>query len=55
MSKKRETIDAGLASWIAKQRVFFVATAPLSPTGHINASPKGGDSFRILGPTEVAY
>jgi hypothetical protein len=37
------------------QRVFFVATAPLSADGHINCSPKGGDSFRVLGPLGVAY
>jgi hypothetical protein len=55
MSKQRENIDADLAAWIVRQRVFFVATAPLSPNGHINASPKGGDAFRILGPLEVAY
>ena len=55
MSKQRENIDADLAAWISRQRVFFVATSPLSPHGHINASPKGGDAFRILGPLEVAY
>jgi hypothetical protein len=55
MSKQRESIDSELAAWISQQRVFFVATAPLSPDGHINISPKGGDSFRVLGTTEVAY
>lgn len=55
MSKQRENIDSELAAWIAQQRVFFVATAPLSPHGHINTSPKGGEAFRILGPLEVAY
>jgi len=55
MSHQRENIDSELAAWIAQQRVFFVATAPLSPNGHINTSPKGGESFRILGPLEVAY
>ena len=39
----------------AEQRVFFVATAPLALDGHVNISPKGGDSFRVLGPTEIAY
>lgn len=52
---KRECIDADLAAWIGKQRIFFVATAPLSPNGHVNASPKGGEAFRILGPLEVVY
>lgn len=55
MSKRRESIDAEMAQWIAAQRVFFVATAPLSPENHINVSPKGGDTFRILGPMEAAY
>lgn len=55
MSKRHENIDSELAAWIAKQRVFFVATAPLSPNGHINSSPKGGEAFRVLGPLEVAY
>ena len=55
MSNAHEAIDADLASWIRKQPMFFVATAPSSPTGHINSSPKGGDSFRVLGPMEVAY
>lgn len=55
MGKQRERIDSDLAAWISRQRVFFVATAPLSMNGHINASPKAGDAFRILGPREVAY
>jgi hypothetical protein len=55
MSKQRENIDSDLAAWISRQRVFFVATAPLSASGHINTSPKGGESFRILGSLEVAY
>jgi len=32
-----------------------VATAPLSPTGSINCSPKGLDTFRVISPTEVIY
>ena len=55
MSKQLECIDADLAEWIKNQGVFFVATAPLSPEGHINISPKGGNSFCVLGPMEVAY
>jgi hypothetical protein len=55
MSKQLDNIDSDIAVWISRQRVFFVATSPLSSNGHINASPKGGDAFRILGPREVAY
>lgn len=35
--------------------MFFVATAPLAADGLVNCSPKGMDTFRILGPREVAY
>jgi len=42
-------------SFIKKQHLFFVATAPLSAEGHINLSPKGLDSFRILSDSRVAY
>jgi hypothetical protein len=55
MSKQRENIDPELAGWIARQHIFFVATAPLSASAHINLSPKGGDTFRVLGPKEIAY
>jgi hypothetical protein len=44
-----------LREFIGAQHVFFVATAPLSRDGHVNVSPKGLDTFRILGPTTVAY
>lgn len=55
MSKHHDHIDSELAAWIARQRIFFVGTAPLSPRGHINTSPKGGETFRVLGPLEVSY
>lgn len=41
--------------FIRRQRMFFVATAPLAAEGHINLSPKGYDVLRIFSPTEVAY
>ena len=55
MSKQRECIDEELAGWLRRQHIFYVASAPLSGEGHINCSPKGGDSFRVLGPMEAAY
>lgn len=55
MGKQLESIDPELAAWIARQRLFFVATAPLTPNGHINTSPKGGEAFRVLAPMEVVY
>jgi hypothetical protein len=55
MGKRLTSIEPELAAWMAGQHVFFVGTAPLAQSGHINLSPKGGDAFRILGPMEVAY
>lgn len=56
MGKVFDEIDERLASWIARQHVFFVGTAPLAADGHVNVSPKGDvGSFRVLGPREVAY
>ncbi len=55
MAKLYDAIDDKLAAFIAKQKMFFVATAPLSGEGHVNVSPKGYDAFRILGPKQVAY
>jgi hypothetical protein len=52
---KGESITDTLRQWIEAQRIFFVATAPLSADGFVNCSPKGLDSFRILGPHDVAY
>ncbi|MEM7783449.1 MAG: pyridoxamine 5'-phosphate oxidase family protein [Planctomycetota bacterium] len=44
-----------LQDWIEDQKLFFVSTAPLAKEGLINCSPKGADTFRILGPHQVAY
>lgn len=55
MSKRHESITDEISTWIRKQRLFFVATAPSSLDGHVNVSPKGGDSFRVLAPLEVVY
>jgi len=55
MGKPHTEIPPDLAAFIARQRVFFVATAPLSGGGHVNLSPKGMDTFRVLSPTRVAY
>src|SRR5688500_12051852 len=55
MGKSYDGITPELSQWIEQQRLFFVATAPLAREGLINCSPKGMDTFRILGPREVAY
>ena len=53
--KFHEEIRDRHREFIEEQHVFFVATAPLSPEGHVNLSPKGLDSFAILDPNRVAY
>ena len=55
MGKLYDFITPELKEWIGEQKLFFVATAPLSAAGHINCSPKGGDCFRILDPLTVVY
>ena len=55
MGKVYEQIDEALEEFIRGQQMFFVATGPLSASGHINLSPKGLDTLRILGPHTVAY
>ncbi len=55
MGKVFEEITPKLTEWISAQKMFFVSTAPLAANGHVNCSPKGGDSFCVLGPHEVAY
>ncbi|MBL4616117.1 MAG: pyridoxamine 5'-phosphate oxidase family protein [Robiginitomaculum sp.] len=55
MGKLYEELDAKLIEFINKQKVFFVASAPLSGDGHVNVSPKGYDSLVILNSTSVAW
>lgn len=55
MGKVYETITPHLKTFIEKQKMFFVSTAPLSADGVVNVSPKGWDSIRILDETTVAY
>ena len=55
MGKEYTEITEGIQKWIAKQHLFFVATAPNKSTGLINCSPKGLDSLRVLGPQQMAY
>ena len=55
MGKVYDRIDAKLAGWIERQRLFFVATAPVAG-GHVNVSPKGPiGSLRIVDERTVEY
>ncbi|HEX3511003.1 MAG TPA: pyridoxamine 5'-phosphate oxidase family protein [Solirubrobacteraceae bacterium] len=56
MGKVFASIDDDLARWIARQPLFFVASAPLDPEGHVNVSPKGPiDTLAVLDAGTVAY
>jgi hypothetical protein len=55
MGKVHQQIDGTIQAFIDRQRLFFVATAPLDGGGHVNVSPKGLDTLRVLGPARVAY
>jgi hypothetical protein len=55
MGKFYNNISQDHAGFIRDQRIFFVATAPLSAEGRINLSPKGLDCFRVLGENLVGY
>ncbi len=55
MGQIYESIDAKLREWLAAQKLFFVATAPLSQDGHVNCSPKDAESFRVLDEKKVVY
>jgi hypothetical protein len=54
MASAHDDISPDLAAWIHAQPLFFVATAP-EAGGHVNVSPKGQDTLRVLGPRAVAY
>ncbi|KAG1798909.1 uncharacterized protein HD556DRAFT_1232074 [Suillus plorans] len=56
MAKFYDEIPESLIEWIKKQHMFWVASAPLSPDGHINLSPKGtADSFHVVNSRRVWY
>jgi hypothetical protein len=48
MGKVYPLKDDSLRELIERQRVFFVATAPLDADGHINVSPKGVDALKVI-------
>ncbi|HVN27189.1 MAG TPA: pyridoxamine 5'-phosphate oxidase family protein [Candidatus Binataceae bacterium] len=53
MSKFFDEITPEIKSFIENQKIFFVATAPRE--GHINLSPKGMDTFRVLDSHRAIY
>jgi predicted pyridoxine 5'-phosphate oxidase superfamily flavin-nucleotide-binding protein len=56
MGKVHERVDERLRAFIERQRMFFVATAPSDPQGHVNVSPKGIDgTLAVVDDHTVAY
>ena len=56
MGRIYDRIDDHLRGWIARQPLFFVATAPRGDDGHVNLSPKGPiGTLRVLDDHTVAY
>jgi hypothetical protein len=56
MGRTYDRIDDRMRGWIARQPVFFVATAPRADEGHVNVSPKGPiGTLRVLDDRTVAY
>lgn len=55
MGKVYAEIDDTIAAWIRRQKLFFIATSPLSGEGYVNCSPKGLDTLQIIDSTTLAY
>ncbi len=56
MSKVHDSISPKLATFMADQPVFFVATAPLAGDGNVNVSPRGTrGTFAVLDEHRVAW
>lgn len=53
MGKQTDHISKEHREWIVQQPLFFVATA--MQEGHINLSPKGMDTFRILDENRICW
>jgi len=47
------SIETAHRDFILRQHVFFTASA--APTGHVNLSPKGLDSLRLIGSNTAVY
>ena len=53
MAKQFPGLGADHQEFIARQKIFFVASA--SASSHVNLSPRGSDLFRVTGTNSVAY
>jgi len=53
MAKQYTEINEQIKTFIKKQKMFFVGTAGCE--GRVNVSPKGMDTFRVLGRNRIAW
>ena len=53
MAQQYPTISDKLKQFIEDQKIFFVATA--TADGHVNLSPKGMDSLRVVDENKVVW
>ena len=53
MAEKFPALTDDHVDFIRRQYLFFVGTA--GAEGHVNVSPKGMDTLRVTGPTEVVW
>lgn len=53
MGKQYEQLSTRYIKFIEQQKMFFVGTA--AATGKVNISPKGGDSLRVLSPSQMIW
>lgn len=55
MGKLYDELSNELIEFIEAQHMFFVGSAPLAGDAHVNISPKGMDSLRVIDTKTVAY
>jgi hypothetical protein len=56
MGKSFATLNPTLTGFVERQPMFFVATAPSGPGGHVNLSPKGlAGTLSVVDRSTVAY
>ncbi|MEQ6118652.1 pyridoxamine 5'-phosphate oxidase family protein [Reichenbachiella sp. MALMAid0571] len=53
MGKRLDKISEELKEFITNQKIFFVGTA--AAEGRVNVSPKGIDTFRVLGENKIVW
>jgi Pyridoxamine 5'-phosphate oxidase len=53
MGKQFPSLDASHRDFIARQRIFFAASA--APGARVNVSPRGTDAFAVIDERTVAY